>query len=324
LRVAFAGTPDFSVPALAALLRSPHHVIGVLTQPDRPKGRGQHLAPSPVKRAAAAAGLPIAQPQTLKTEDGRAPLASWRPDVLVVVAYGLLLPPAALSLPRLGCVNIHASLLPRWRGAAPIQRALLAGDAETGATIMLMDAGLDTGPMLAQRKMPIERHDTGGSLHDRLAIQGADLLIEALADLETGRLQAEPQPSEGVTYAAKLDKSEARIDWRAPAIEIERRVRAFNPWPVAETRYEGEQLRILRATALPGEAGARPGTVLALGDASQEQRTVNPSVEGSNRSLLVQCGEGRLAIHEVQRPGKRAVSARDFANTGALIGCVLG
>jgi methionyl-tRNA formyltransferase len=325
LRVAFAGTPDFSVPALAALLQSGHQVVGVLTRPDRPRGRGQHLAPSPVKQAATEAGLPICQPLTLKTEDGREALARWQPDVLVVVAYGLILPPAVLSLPRMGCVNIHASLLPRWRGAAPIQRAILAGDAETGTTIMLMDAGLDTGPMLAQRKLLIERHDTGGSLHDRLAVQGSELLIEALRDLEAGTLRPVPQPNEGVTYAAKLEKSEARMEWAAPAVEIERKVRAFNPWPIAETRYEGEQLRILRATAVLGTpAGPAPGTVLALDDATADQRTVNPSVRGSIPSLLVQCGEGQLAVHEVQRPGKRPVSARDFANTGAVIGRVLG
>ncbi len=316
------------MPALAALLRSPHEVVGVLTQPDRPKGRGQQLASSPVKQAAQAAGLPIDQPQTLKTDEGRAALTSWRPDVLVVVAYGLILPPAALSIPRLGCVNIHASLLPRWRGAAPIQRAILAGDSETGTTIMLMDAGLDTGPMLLQRHMTIERHDSGGSLHDRLAIQGAEALIEALTGLDSGTLRPQPQPSEGVTYAAKLDKAEARIDWTGRAIEIERKVRAFNPWPIAETRYEGEQLRILRAIAVPGategQGGAPPGTMLAFGDAPAEPRTENPRVAGSNPALLVQCGEGRLAVLEVQRPGRRPVSARDFANTGAVLGRVLG
>jgi len=270
------------------------------------------------------AGLPVAQPQTLKTEEGRAALTSWQPDVLVVVAYGLILPPAALRLPRLGCVNIHASLLPRWRGAAPIQRAILAGDAETGTTIMLMDAGLDTGPLLAQRSLRIDAHDTGGSLHDRLALQGSELLIEALKGLEDGTIRAQPQPEQGVTYAAKLEKAEARIDWATPAIEIERQVRAFNPWPIAETRYDGEQLRILRATAVPGEAGPRPGTVLSLVDATLDRRTVNPVVAGSLPSLLVQCGEGQLAVHEVQRPGRRPISARDFANTGALIGRVLG
>jgi methionyl-tRNA formyltransferase len=327
LRVAFAGTPDFSVPALAALLRSTHQVAGVLTQPDRPKGRGQQLAASPVKRAAIAARLPVAQPETLKTGEGRAALVGWRPDVLVVVAYGLILPPAALAIPRLGCVNIHASLLPRWRGAAPIQRAILAGDAETGATIMLMDAGLDTGPMLLQRRLTIEPHDTGGSLHDRLASAGAEALIEALRALEAGTSQPQPQSAEGVTYAAKLEKAEARIDWAVPAVEIERKVRAFNPWPIAETRYDGQQLRVLRASLSrvpqsPGglerervafQAGQRltaPGTILAVDDTSG--------------ALVIQCGEGQLAIHEVQRPGRRPVSARDFANTGALVGRVLG
>jgi methionyl-tRNA formyltransferase len=300
------------VPALRALLGTGHSVVGVLTQPDRPKGRGQQLAASPVKQAALAASLPIAQPETLKTEDGRAPLVGWRPDVLVVVAYGLILPPVALSIPRLGCVNIHASLLPRWRGAAPIQRAILAGDAETGVTIMQMESGLDTGPMLLKRVLPIEPEDSGGSLHDRLADLGANAILEAINRLADGTAEAEPQPLEGVTYAAKLDKAEARIDWTARAIEIERKVRAFNPWPVAEARYEGEQLRVLRAKAEPEEStrlgGQPPGTILSV----------------SERCVLVQCGMGRLAIFEVQRPGKRPVSARDFANTAPLVGRQLG
>ncbi len=300
------------MPALRALLGSGHSVVGVLTQPDRPKGRGQQLAASPVKQAALAAGLPVAQPQTLKTEEGRATLVAWQPDVLVVVAYGLILPPAVLSLPRLGCLNIHASLLPRWRGAAPIQRAILAGDTETGVTIMQMDAGLDTGPMLLKRAILIEPEDTGGSLHDRLASLGANAIVEAIDRLHNGTIVAEPQPQEGVTYAAKLEKAEARIDWTARAIEIERKVRAFNPWPIAEARYEGEQLRVLRAKAemeqSPRLDGQPPGTILSV----------------SERCLLVQCGMGRLAIFEVQRPGKRPVSARDFANTAPLVGRQLG
>jgi methionyl-tRNA formyltransferase len=312
LRIAFAGTPDFSVPALQALIRSSHEVVGVLTQPDRPRGRGQRLAASPVKQAAQAANLAISQPETLKTDAGRADLASWRPDMLVVVAYGLILPPAALAVPRLGCVNIHASLLPRWRGAAPIQRAILAGDEATGATIMLMDEGLDTGPVLLQRRMPIVADDTGGSLHDRLSVQGAEVLLEALEGLASGTLRAQPQPAEGVTYAAKLEKSEALIDWAARALEIEHKVRAFNPWPIAETRYQGEQLRILRAKVGPGDStrlgGAPPGTVLAV----------------THEAILIQCGQDRLAVFEVQRPGRRPVAARDFANTGALVGQQLG
>jgi methionyl-tRNA formyltransferase len=300
------------VPALRALIASRHSVVGVLTQPDRPKGRGQQLAASPVKQAALEAGLPVAQPLTLKTEEGRAPLVAWQPDVLVVVAYGLILPPAVLSLPRLGCVNIHASLLPRWRGAAPIQRAILAGDIETGVTIMQMDVGLDTGPMLLKRPLAIEPDDSGGSLHDRLADLGANSIIEALDRLASGTAVAEPQPQDGVTYAAKLEKAEARIDWTARANEIERKVRAFNPWPIAEARYEGEQLRVLRAKAEMDESsrlgGQPPGTILSV----------------SERCVLVQCGMGRLAIFEVQRPGKRPVSARDFANTAPLVGRQLG
>jgi methionyl-tRNA formyltransferase len=300
------------VPALNALVASPHSVVGVLTQPDRPKGRGQQLAASPVKQAALKAGLPVAQPQTLKTEEGRAPLREWNPDVMVVVAYGLILPPAALTIPRLGCVNIHASLLPRWRGAAPIQRALLAGDEETGVTIMQMDAGLDTGPMLLRRSLAIEPDDTGGSLHDRLAILGANAIVEALDRLSNGTIIAAPQPELGATYATKLEKSEARIDWTARAAEIERKVRAFNPWPIAETVYEGEQLRILKARADMTEStrlgGQPPGTILSV----------------SERAILVQCGMGRLAVAEIQRPGKRPISAHDFANSAALLGRQLG
>src|SRR5262245_32216514 len=254
LSIVFAGTPEFSVQPLAALRGSAHRVVAVYTQPDRPAGRGQQVAMSAVKQYALQHGLPVEQPQSLRDPAAVEKLASWSADLMVVVAYGLLLPQAALSIPRLGCVNIHASLLPRWRGAAPIQRAILAGDAQTGTTIMLMDPGLDTGPMLLQRRLTIEAHDTGGSLHDRLAIQGAEALVEALSGLEGGTLQSIPQPSDGVTYAAKLDKAEARIDWTAPAIDIERKVRAFNPWPIAETRYEGEQLRVLRATAVSGQA----------------------------------------------------------------------
>jgi methionyl-tRNA formyltransferase len=300
------------VPALNALVGSAHSVVGVLTQPDRPKGRGQQLAASPVKQAALAAGLPVAQPQTLKTEEGRAPLMEWKPDVMVVVAYGLILPPAALSIPRLGCVNIHASLLPRWRGAAPIQRAILAGDAETGITIMQMDAGLDTGPMLLRRPLAIEPGDTGGSLHDRLSIAGANAIVEALNSLSSGTIEPVSQPEAGVTYAAKLAKAEARIDWTARAVEIERKVRAFNPWPIAETLYEGEQLRVLKAKADMEESirtgGQPPGTLVSV----------------SERAVLVQCGMGRLAISEVQRPGKRPISARDFANSAPLVGRRLG
>lgn len=310
MRVAFAGTPEFALPALHALAQSHHQIVGVLTQPDRPKGRGRQLTASPVKQAAEKLGLPVAQPVTLRNAAGRAELEQWQPEVLVVVAYGLILPPEVLSLPRLGCVNIHASLLPRWRGAAPIQRALLAGDATTGVTIMQMDAGLDTGPILLQREVPIGPEDTSGTLHDRLASLGATALLEALEGLQRGTLQARPQPSEGATYAAKIDKAEARIDWNAGADEIGRKVRAFNPWPVAETLLDGEQLRIFRARVVEetSPASAPPGTIIARQD----------------DALVVQCGRGTLAILEVQRPGRKIVTARELAQARDVMGRRLG
>lgn len=304
LRIAFAGTPAFSVPALAALQESAHEVVGVLTQPDRPAGRGRQLTASAVKEFALAHGLPVDQPQTLRNEQGRAALERWRPDLLVVVAYGLILPEMVLAIPRLGCLNIHASLLPRWRGAAPIQRALLAGDTTTGVTIMLMDAGLDTGPILSLHPEPIEAEDDSGRLHDRLAQHGAAALITTLDEWTQGRLHPQPQPSEGVTYAAKIGKAEAVIDWQEPAVAIERRVRAFRPWPIAETRHAGELLRIHRARALAECSAGRsvseaPGTIIGMQD----------------EALVVACGRGNLGLLEVQRPGRRVTTAREFANS---------
>jgi len=308
LRIAFAGTPQFALPALHALLKSGHQVVGVLTQPDRPAGRGQQLRASPVKLLAAEHRLPVAQPQTLKTPEGRAELAQWAPDVLVVVAYGLILPQAALDLPRLGCLNIHGSLLPRWRGAAPIQRAILAGDAETGVTIMQLDAGLDTGPTLLERRHPIGLHDTAGDLHDALSELGALALIEALAGIAAGTLKPRPQPA-GATHAAKIDKSEASMDWTASATQLDRQVRAFNPWPIAETRFGNETLRVIRARiAEPGGVHGDPGILLGLAD----------------DGLRVACGEGVLAIRELQRAGKRPISARDFANAVRVAGLRFG
>jgi methionyl-tRNA formyltransferase len=310
LRVAFAGTPDFALTAFNRVVGSRHTVVGVLTQPDRPKGRGRQLAASPVKLAALERGIPVSQPVTLKTEAGRAELAAWQPDVLVVVAYGLILPREALDLPKLGCVNIHGSLLPRWRGAAPIQRAILAGDAETGVSIMRMDVGLDTGAVFLEQKTAISAQDTGGSLHDRLAALGAAAVVEVLDQIDAGAAQSTPQAEDGVTYAAKIDKSEALIDWSRPAVEIERQVRAFNPWPIAETRLGGEQLRVYAAEVLDGaEASAA--------DAGR-------IVELRGDSIVVACGRGRLALKELQRPGKRPVSARDLTNTLDLAGRRLG
>ena len=308
MRIVFAGTPEFAVPPLAALCASRHEVVGVLTQPDRPAGRGRKLATSAVKDFALQQGLPIAQPQTLRSAEGRESLVHWQPDVLVVVAYGLILPVEVLSMPRFGCLNIHASLLPRWRGAAPIQRAILAGDAYTGVTLMQMDVGLDTGPMLLQRRVAIGADVDSAALHATLAQVGAEALLETLDGLEAGTLAAQPQPSSGVTYAAKIDKAEARIDWQHDAIDIARRVRAFRPWPIAETTQRGEQVRIHEAVVIGDAeagraAGTVPGTLLGL---------------RADR-LIVACGRDCLGIGVLQRAGRRSVTAREFANTaGAL------
>jgi methionyl-tRNA formyltransferase len=305
LRVAFAGTPEFALPALEAL-RAHHEIVGILTQPDRPSGRGRKLAPSPVKRAALASQLPLAQPVTLKSKAALEALAAWRPEVVVVVAYGLLLPREVLTLPRFGCVNIHASLLPRWRGAAPVERAILAGDAETGVSIMQMDAGLDTGPLLLQRPLAIQGDHTGGSLRQELAALGAQAVLEALAGLEAGTLRPAAQAEVGVTYAAKIQKAEARIDWSRSAAEIERQVRAFNPAPIAETTLDAEQLRVFAAQIVAETSGNffDPGVIVG--------------VHGDN--VVVQCGRGRLGITQLQRPGRRPVSARDYSHGVALAG----
>ncbi|HLK71091.1 MAG TPA: methionyl-tRNA formyltransferase [Steroidobacteraceae bacterium] len=320
LRIAYAGTPSFSLPTLRALARSGHPLVGVLTQPDRPAGRGRALKASPVKQLALDLGLPVDTPSRLDTPEQRAALSRWRPDLLVVVAYGVLLPREALALPRLGCVNLHASLLPRWRGAAPIQRAILAGDAETGVTLMQMDAGLDTGALLASTRVPIDARMNAAELAERLAEQSAGLLIDNLGALENGRLTPQPQPAQGATYAPKLDKQLAQIDWGASAVNIDRQIRAFNPWPVAHTLWEGQPLRIWRAQVaddarvsraleqLPAIAPAVPGTVVAL-DAAQ---------------LLVLCGQGALALEQVQLPGRRVISAREFAAASDLVGERLG
>ena len=308
MRVAYAGTPEFAVPALQALVQSRHTVVGVLTQPDRPKGRGRQLVPGAVKQAALAHNLPVFQPLSLKTGEGRAELVSWAPDVLVVVAYGLILPKAVLDLPGFGCVNIHASLLPRWRGAAPIHRAVLAGDENTGITIMLMDEGLDTGPMLSQSKIAIESRDTTGSLHDRLSALGATALLDSLDALEAGTAKPVPQPAEAVTYAAKIEKKDAVIDWAQSAAEIDRKVRAFIPTPVAETTFKGEQLRIYESSVVDSPSGADPGTVTAV----------------AAGGVVISCGYQSLSLQRVQRPGRQPISARDFANTQGLLGSRLG
>lgn len=297
LRVVFAGTPEFSVPCLEACRASGADVVAAYTQPDRPAGRGRKLTPSPVKQAALDAGIPVEQPESLKSDEARATLAAYAPDLMVVVAYGLILPRKVLAIPRLGCWNVHASLLPRWRGAAPIQRAILAGDAESGVDLMQMEAGLDTGPVLLERRTPIGPDDTGGSLHDRLAALGADVLAEGLARIIAGEtLLPRPQPEEGVTYAHKLDKAEARLDFARPAIELERQVRAFDPWPVAEGELHGETLRIWAARAIAGSG--TPGSVLGM----------------SRDGIDIACGEGALRVTALQRAGGKRITAADYLN----------
>lgn len=307
LRIVFAGTPDFSVPPLRALTGSPHEVVAVYTQPDRPAGRGRKLQPSPVKEVALEEGIPVEQPLNFKESAALEQLAAYQPDLMVVVAYGLLLPESVLAIPRLGCVNIHASILPRWRGAAPIQRAIQAGDAETGVSIMQMEKGLDTGPVYLVERTPIEPDETGGSLHDRLSELGATALMKALPGIADGSLRPQPQDDSQATYAHKLSKQEAWIDWTRPALEIERQVRAFNPWPVAQTRYEDANLRIWDAWAVPGETG-EPGMVMAAG----------------REGIDVSTGDGLLRITELQLPGKRAMKAQDFINAHPIQGSVLG
>jgi methionyl-tRNA formyltransferase len=306
LRIIFAGTPEFSVPPLLALLGSGHRVAAVYTQPDRPAGRGRRLTSSPVKEVAQAHGLPLYQPESLRDRGVQGQLAALAADLMVVVAYGLILPRPVLAAPRLGCVNIHASLLPRWRGAAPIQRALLAGDPETGITIMQMEAGLDTGPMIHRRRCPILAGDTGGSLHDRLAPLGAQALLEALPAIAGGAPPLEPQDGALATYAHKLSKAEALIDWQRPALDLERQVRAFLPWPVAQARYAGMVLRIWGAETRPGTAA--PGAVVAAG----------------KEGIDVGTGEGLLRITRLQLPGKRVTEAADLVNARDLGGVVLG
>ncbi len=298
LNILFAGTPEFAAAHLQALLTSRHRIVGVYTQPDRPAGRGKQLHASPVKQLAQAAQLPVYQPLNLKTADAQAELAALKADILVVVAYGLLLPQAVLDAPRLGCINVHASLLPRWRGAAPIQRAIEAGDDVTGITIMQMDIGLDTGAMLLKTYCPILPEDTASQLHDRLASQGPDALLEALESLAKGELRGQTQNNDLATYAHKLTKAEALLDWTASAELLARRVRAFNPFPTAFTLINGERLRVLNATPTELHTAARPGTLLEI----------------STQGLRVACGQGCLEIQQVQFAGKNPASIKALLN----------
>ena len=298
-RLVFAGTPEFAVPALHACVQSDCDVVAVYTQPDRPAGRGRKLSPSAVKQAASAAGIEIRQPESLRSPAAREELADFAPDLMIVVAYGLILSRKLLAIPGHGCWNVHASLLPRWRGAAPIQRAILAGDSESGVGLMQMEAGLDTGPVLLERRTPIGADETGGSLHDRLSMLGAEILAEGLSRLVAGNLpEAVVQSDTGIEYAHKLDKAEARLDWNSPATVLERKVRAFDPWPVAETELAGERLRIWSAKALAAASTEVPGSVIAI----------------TAQGLDVACADGVLRILEIQRDGGRRMPVGDWLN----------
>ena len=302
-RIVYAGTPDFAVPALRRLLDAGANVVAVYTQPDRRAGRGRRLSASPVKELALEHDLPVHQPETLRDETARRTLADLAPDLLVVAAYGLILPEEILAIPTRDCWNIHASLLPRWRGAAPIQRAIEAGDRVTGVCIMRMEAGLDTGPVFHRLETVIEATDTGGSVHDRLATLGADALLTCLGRLERGTLEPpEPQNDAEATYAPKLSKAEAELDFAQPAMTLERRIRAFDPWPVAWFMYEGRRLRVWRAAADPRGHDGHPGTILDV----------------DSRGIELATGQGRLRLLEVQPEGGRRMSVGDFLNARRL------
>ncbi|MGB4066136.1 MAG: methionyl-tRNA formyltransferase [Azonexus sp.] len=291
MKLIFAGTPEFAAQALQAIVAAGHEVALVLTQPDRPAGRGMSLQPSAVKRVALEHGIEVFQPLALKDAEAQAKIAAIGAEVMVVAAYGLILPQVVLDLPRFGCINIHGSLLPRWRGAAPIQRALLAGDAVTGVCIMQMEAGLDTGPVLLRGAFPIEASDTTASLHDRLAELGAQLVVEALGKLP---LQAQPQPADGVTYAHKIEKAEALIDWSKSAAELDRHIRAFNPFPGAQALFGGQTVKLWHARPVVGDGEI--GAILAV----------------DRSSVVVACGEGALAITELQKAGGKRLPVQQF------------
>lgn len=303
LRIVYAGTPDFSVPPLQRLIESGLPPIAVLTQPDRPAGRGRQLLAGPVKRAAITAGIPLHQPSTLRSNAAHDLIAGFEPDLMIVVAYGLILPANILQLPRYGCWNIHASLLPRWRGAAPIQRAIEAGDRESGVCIMQMDEGLDTGAVIHRELVELGESETGGSLHERLSELGASTLLACVQRLKRGEpVEARPQSETGITYARKLDKAEARIDWDEPAQVLERRIRAFNPWPVTWCMVGVERTRIWKACATGANHECTPGTVLAAG----------------KQGIDIATGKQVLRLLELQRPGKRRMSAAEYLNAISL------
>ena len=299
LKIVFAGTPDFAAHHLQALINSRHQLVAVYSQPDRPAGRGKKLKPSPVKQLAEASGLPVLQPVNFKTDESVAELASLHADVMVVVAYGLILPQVVLDTPRLGCINVHASLLPRWRGAAPIQRAVEAGDAHSGVAVMQMEAGLDTGPVITQAEVALGADETGGSLHDKLQELGAPALISALDQLAAGTAKPRPQDHSSANYAHKIDKTDLRIDWRLSAVEIERRIRAFNPFPVCFSELNDERIKILTAEPIDEDnRGAVAGEI----------------VGASKSGIIVACGSGQLVLTQLQLPGKKSLPVADVLN----------
>ena len=307
MRIIFAGTPDFAVPSLSMLLASKHEVCAVYTQPDRPAGRGRKLQPSPIKELALSAGIPVFQPTSLKPEADLQQLADLKPELMVVVAYGMILPQAALDIPRLGCINVHGSLLPRWRGAAPIQRALMAGDEKTGVTIMRIIHKLDAGDMLHKEEYAITEKDTSGDLYDRLAALGAVGLEKVLAQLDSGTVRGEKQDEDLVTYAEKLTKGEAELDWDQSAEQLARKVKGLNPWPVAQTLFEDKTLRIWQAEAITSDFKADPGTVSC-----------------TNKTLDVATGNGLLRLLEVQLPGGKRLPIQAFLSSHHVNGVKLG
>lgn len=307
MKIVFAGTPDFAVPSLKALLASHHQVCAVYTQPDRPAGRGRKLTASPVKQLALEFNIPVYQPENFKQIIDITQLANLESDLLVVIAYGLILPQIILDTPKLGAINVHGSLLPRWRGAAPIHRALMSGDTNTGVTIIKLVKKLDAGDMLFKLECPIDEHATSSSLHDTLAEMGAQALLESLLLIENGNDNGIPQDENLVTYAHKLDKSEANLNWQDTAVDLDRKIRGLNDWPVAQTLYKGQILRIWRSSVLQGEGYLPPG-----------------SIDSSNQALDVVTGQGMLRLLEVQLPGGKPIAGKDFLNANNVNGIVLG
>ena len=306
MNIVYAGTPDFAVPALQSLINSEHNVVAVYTQPDRPAGRGRKVQFGPVKQVAVDAGIAVEQPPSLKDVEAQQTLASYKPDVMIVAAYGLLLPQAVLDMPRYGCLNIHGSLLPRWRGAAPIHRAIQTGDSETGVTIMQMALGLDTGDMLLKRVCSITAEDTSQTIHDRLAKDGAEVLLDVLSLIEKDELEPESQNDSLSNYAEKLNKAEAEIDWNKSATEIDLKIRAFNPWPVAFTLFKGKPLRIYMSKVVDQKSDSEPGTVIAE----------------SSEGILISTADGVLSFSRLQLPGKKVMNVKDFLNGQSLMGNV--